>query len=130
LPLLLSRSGLHLTRFSAVTLEAAAFGLTTLAISGYAQKLFSHVLPPHRLHIEADMTRVPTAIRRLLDGQNQRTSLAVPNVNDIVPFLKSVMARSSDAASQQSEPIGGYRSDKEHWVAAEGANLTATRRLR
>jgi hypothetical protein len=45
LPVLLDRVGAHPTRFSAVTLEAVAYNVTTVATEPYAQVLFSEFAP-------------------------------------------------------------------------------------
>ena len=47
LPMLLSRVDAHITRFSAVTLEAAAMGVPTFALHEYASDLFARHVPSH-----------------------------------------------------------------------------------
>ncbi len=95
LPLLLDRVDLHLTRFSAVALEAAACGVPTLATESYAHQLYEQHISSQLLNIEADEAALPEAIRQLLAQNTGEKHQDLPDIEQIVPFLERYIAKQS-----------------------------------
>jgi len=93
LPLLLDRVGLHLTRFSAVALEAAACGVPTLATEPYALALYERHISPQLLTMEADEEALPEAIGKLLAENVSEKHRPLPDIEQIVPFLERYISK-------------------------------------
>jgi len=103
LPLLLDRVDLHLTRFSAVTLEAAAWGVPTLATEMYARKLYHPTVDADLLHIEVENFRIADAIKRQLQGKREKNINTLPSIGRIAPFLESYIKTGvSDTSSKRT----------------------------
>lgn len=93
LPLLLGRVRLHLTRFSAVTLEAAAAGVPTLAADRYAEALYGARIRPDLLTLEPNPARLADRLAGLLRGEQLRVGAALPDAAALVPFLVALIER-------------------------------------
>ena len=66
LPILLERMDIHLTRFSAVTLEAAGMGVPTIATDPYAADLYDWRLPNGTFWIRQTARAVTDQIETLI----------------------------------------------------------------
>lgn len=109
LSLLLERVDVHVTRFSAVTLEAAACGVPTLAVEPYAATLYRERVPPHLLTLATERSTLgerlalmtadaePAASRggsrRRPGATGDHPAGGLPDCGAIVPFLETAMAR-------------------------------------
>jgi hypothetical protein len=93
LGVLLARVDVHLTRFSALTLEAAAAGVSTFATDPYAAQLFSDRVPPGLLEVEPDPDQLGTRIERYLAARSGKPAprLELPSPAPIVPFLSGLI---------------------------------------
>ncbi len=91
LPLLLQRTSLHLTRFSAVTLEAGAMGIPTLATEAYARQLYQKRVAPDLLVIEKDITVIPAIIQKKLGGQKLHQHATLPDIQHIQSFIENLI---------------------------------------
>jgi hypothetical protein len=87
LPQLLSRVSAHLTKFSAVTLEAAAMGVPTFAVEPYARQLYSRI-SADLLIVETDLDHMADRLKVFLERENGRRPIRLPARNSIVPFLE------------------------------------------
>jgi hypothetical protein len=87
LSLLLERIHVHLTRFSAVTLEAAALGIPTVATEDYAADLFMRQVKPNMLSINQGAAMIADQIRTFLTSADERRASRLPNLAEIVPFI-------------------------------------------
>jgi hypothetical protein len=87
LPLLLERAAVHLTRFSGVTLEAAAAGVPTVATEAYAADLYGRHVPEDALRIETSPPAIAAQIEALIAGRAQRRTGRLPDLQGLVPFV-------------------------------------------
>jgi hypothetical protein len=87
LPPLLDRVDLHLTRFSGVTLEAAAAGIPTLATEGYAADLYGPHVPEGSLYIETSPGSIASRIEAVIVDRAQRHISRLPDLGGLVPFV-------------------------------------------
>jgi hypothetical protein len=92
LPILLERADIHLTRFSAVTLEAAGLGVPTIATDIYAEDLFRERLPKDMFSIEQGPAAIVARIERLIAQKQVRVHAAPPDLNRLVSFVDSITA--------------------------------------
>jgi hypothetical protein len=95
LSLLLNRVHAHITRFSAVVLEAAACGIPSIALEPYASTLYGHLVPAPLLQMESDLTHVASLLQKIFVDGERRERKALLDPERIVPFLEHLMARSS-----------------------------------
>lgn len=93
LPELLARASVHLTRFSAVALEAAACGIPTIAVEAYARQLYERSIPATLLFVEPDLASAAHKLTVALSEARAGTRAQLPNVDLIVPFLEARMKR-------------------------------------
>lgn len=91
LPILLARAKVHLTRFSAVTLEASAVGLPTIATEPYARELYADSIRLDLVEVEPDLARVATSIRRHLASESRRRPVQDLDPEHIASFIQSMM---------------------------------------
>lgn len=94
LAVLLERVDIHLTRFSAVTLEAAALGVPTIATDPYAKDLFDERLPKHMFSIAQSADAIAECIERLIAQKRARVRPVLPDLNRLVSFIDDVAATS------------------------------------
>jgi len=87
LPILLARSQVHLTRFSAVTIEAAAMGLPTIATDTYARQLYERIVPPDLLHVDADLARAAARLQELIEEPSRGACSTLPPASRFAPFI-------------------------------------------
>lgn len=91
LPLLLGRADVHLTRFSGVTLEAAAMGVPTVATEAYAADLYGPHVPDGALYLEASPPAIAAQIEALIAAPAQRHVRRLPDLKDLVPFVDRIV---------------------------------------
>ena len=90
LPLLLDRAEVHLTRFSGVTLEAAAMGVPTVATEAYAADLYKRHVPDGALYVETSPRAVAVQIETLIAARAQRHASRLPDLKGLVPFVERI----------------------------------------
>ncbi|WP_417432919.1 hypothetical protein [Hoeflea sp.] len=93
LPLILSRVDAHFTRFSAVTLEAAAMGVPTLATQPYAAALFGAHVPPELFKLMDAETDIPGELARLPHRQTGDRRQPDHAPDELVAFIQSLAAK-------------------------------------
>ncbi len=91
LPELLARAEVHLTRFSAVALEAAALGVPTIAVEAYAHRLYSRSIPAPLLWVEPDLGRAAHRLGQLLDGPSPQATATLPATALMRPFMEAML---------------------------------------
>lgn len=89
LPLLLSRVSAHVTKFSAVTLEAAAVGVPTVATHPYARELYTGIVRDDLLRVERDPREAAAALRAFLARPRTPASMSLPDIGGVAGFLES-----------------------------------------
>jgi len=87
LPVLLDRVGAHLTRFSAVTLEAGAYNVRTVATEPYAETLFSEFVPPSYLTVAPAPSAAAAALITALDCQDRTAIRRLPDISRLADFV-------------------------------------------
>lgn len=97
---LLSRVGAHITRFSAVALEAAACGVPTMATEAYAEQLYARSIPAQLLQVETETKAAGQRLRQILDQGAVATGDRLPDVRRIVPFLEARMSSRGASANR------------------------------
>jgi hypothetical protein len=85
LPVLLDRVGAHPTRFSAVTLEAVAYNVTTVATEPYARLLFSEFAPLDSLTVAP--TPSAAALITALESDDRTAIRLLPNIAGLADFV-------------------------------------------
>ncbi|HRK17684.1 MAG TPA: hypothetical protein PK970_01895 [Hyphomicrobiaceae bacterium] len=93
LPVLLERVAAHVTRFSSVTLEAAAVGVPTFALETYAEVLFRRSVPADLL-VVCDVENGVRGMRELVAGARAVTARGLDTVHQhdlqsLASFLRS-----------------------------------------
>jgi hypothetical protein len=99
LPLLLDRADVHLTRFSGVTLEAAAMGVPTVATETYAADLYGRHVPDGALHVETSPRAIAARIEALIAGRAQRRASLLPELDGLVPFVRRIVEAGRPASA-------------------------------
>ena len=92
LPLLLERADVHLTRFSAVTLEAAALGIPTIATDRYAADLYESRLPPGTFWIKQSAREIAEQIESLIIARTRKSHVEWSDLSRLVPFIEKVIS--------------------------------------
>lgn len=92
LPLLLTRIDAHFTRFSAVTLEAAAMGVPTLATQPYAAALFASHVPPDLFTLIDAQTDVAGELARFKPRRESGHPMPGHSGDELVAFIQSLAA--------------------------------------
>ncbi len=92
LSLLLARVGAHLTKFSAVTLEAAAMGIATVAVEACAKELYGRHVPAELLRVAPDEWLAARELARLLTVKGPPRVRTLPHFGEIVGFMEAYMA--------------------------------------
>jgi hypothetical protein len=98
LTLLLDRADVHLTRFSGVTLEAAAMGVPTVATEAYASALYGPHVPDGALCVETSPRAIAAQIEALITTRAQRRVKRLPGLEGLVPFVDRI-------AQSRSAPV-------------------------
>lgn len=101
LQLLLARVQVHLTRFSAVALEAAASGVPTIALEEYAAKLYAREIPAVLLSVEGNLSAVARRLRSLIANPAPVSRTQLPDAGRIVAFLEARMATSAECGADR-----------------------------
>lgn len=97
LALLLDRADVHLTRFSGVTLEAAALGVPTVATDNYAANLYGRHVPKGALFIGTSTRAVAEQIELILASPRVKRAERLPSLADLAPFVRRVASDASRA---------------------------------
>lgn len=97
LTLLLDRVDVHLTRFSGVTLEAAAKGVPTVATEAYASDLYGPHVPDGALYVETSPPAIAAQIEALIASRAERHVTRLPCLEGLVSFVDQV-AKSRSAS--------------------------------
>lgn len=92
LPLLLARVDAHFTRFSAVTLEAAAMGVPTLATQPYAAALFASHVAADLFTLIDPQTDVAGELARLKPRRERGEPLPGRSGDELAGFIQSLAA--------------------------------------
>jgi hypothetical protein len=88
LPQLLARVNAHLTRFSAVALEAAACGVPTIAVEAYARELYARNIPASLLDVETDHRAAALRLKTILEMTGAIGRVHMPKPENIAEFLE------------------------------------------
>jgi hypothetical protein len=102
LPLLLDRADVHLTRFSGVTLEAAAMGVPTVATEGYAADLYGRHVPDGALYVETSPRAIAAQIETLIAAGARRHASRLPDLKGLVPFVDRIVRAGSKAPGDRA----------------------------
>lgn len=102
LPLLLDRADVHLTRFSGVTLEAAAMGVPTVATEAYAADLYGRHVPDGALYVETSPRAIAAQIEKLIAVRAQRHASRLPDLKGLVPFVERIMRAGRTAPADRA----------------------------
>ena len=90
LPILLERVDIHLTRFSAVTLEAAGMGVPTIATDPYAADLYDWRLPNGTFWIRQTTRAVTDQIETLIAEKTRKPGTKLSDLSCLIPFVENV----------------------------------------
>jgi len=93
LPLLLRRASAHLTRFSAVVLEAAAMGVPSVATERYASDLYESQIPAGLLAVEPRPGRLGAVLRAALVGGRAPAAIDGTAPRRLLAFQQDAIAR-------------------------------------
>ena len=100
LSLLLERVDVHLTRFSGVTLEAAAMGVPTVATEPYAAYLYELQLANTAVAVAQQPRAIAALLQRAIAKEWRTDAFAFPAAAELTGFVE----RFCPAAARETRP--------------------------
>jgi hypothetical protein len=90
---LLARADVHLTRFSGVTLEAAAMGVPTIATEDYAADLYRQRVPKGAIRIRRAAADIAAEINAMIATKPLKQATELRDIRGMVPFVNKFRSR-------------------------------------